>query len=236
MSHIDPESLALEALEGSALDDADAAHLDACDACREELQALTRTVDAGRSRTSLAWETPSASVWDAIAAEVTAESARTSPASRVAQTARHRAPRRRRRPFARVAGLLVAAGAAVAIVVAVVIPRPESLATAMLDGFPAHPGAHGTAELEREPGGSERVLVELDATFSGEGFREVWLLTEDGTALVSLGVLEGRAGSFTVPADVDTALFSVVDISQEPTGGGAEHSGDSIARGRLATS
>lgn len=64
----------------------------------------------------------------------------------------------------------------------------------------------------------------------------MWRLTADGSALVSLGVLDGRTGSFAVPADVDTDQFSVVDVSQEPTDGGTEHSGDSIVRGQLTRS
>lgn len=64
----------------------------------------------------------------------------------------------------------------------------------------------------------------------------MWRLTADGSALVSLGVLDARTGSFAVPADVDTDQFSVVDVSREPTGGGTEHSGDSIVRAQLTRS
>lgn len=247
MSHIDPEILAIEALEGPVLNGQDAAHLTECGQCQDELLAMSRTVRAGRSGAPDGLMTPGPHVWEAIAAEVAGDvavaDAGSSAASPEQETSappaspRHLAPRRRRWPrVAVVASALTAGAAAVAITVALLIPRPVGIATARLDAFPAHPGAHGTAELEREPDGSERVRVELDADLADDGFREVWLLTEDGSALVSLGVLDGRSGSFAVPADIDTGQFSVVDVSQEPTDGGAEHSGDSIVRGQLSRS
>ncbi len=230
MSHIDPEIIAIEALEGSTLDAAASAHLQQCAVCQDDIRALRRAADAGRAGTPDGLEAPGPHVWDAIAAEVAADRPPIAGAG-----VRHRAPRHRRR-VAGLVGALVAAAAAIAIVVAVALPRPQGIATATLDAFPDHPGARGTAELEREPDGTERVRVELDADLPGDGFREVWLLTADGSALVSLGVLEGTTGSFAVPGDVDTSTYSVVDVSQEPTGGGAEHSGDSIVRGRLTSS
>ncbi|WP_298942119.1 anti-sigma factor [uncultured Microbacterium sp.] len=148
--------------------------------------------------------TPGDHVWDAIAAEVAADHhthARTTVSASTASSQPHHAPRQRRRtPLALVVSALTAAAAAVAITLVIMIPRPVGIATASLDAFPDHPGARGTAELEREPNGTERVRVELDATVPADGLREVWLLTEDGTALVSLGVLDGSVGSFTLPS------------------------------------
>lgn len=250
MSHIDPDLLALEALEGAVIDDRRALeHLQSCPECRAELDALTAAVSAVRAGGPGGLETPDDRVWDAIVAEVATDKAAPAPASADSQAdidrapsavtpetvpGRHVAPRRRSR--ARLAALLATATAAVVgvvIVAAVLLPRPVGIATASLDAFPAHPGASGSAELEREPDGTERVRVELDASVPADGFREVWLIADDGSDLVSLGVLDGTTGTFTVPTSVDTTRFSVVDISQEPTDGGAEHSGDSIVRGTL---
>lgn len=234
MSHIDPDLLALEAVESATLDDADRAHLQECELCRADLDAFLRAVRSARIGGPDRLEAPADRVWQAIAAEVGQDAATMPHPVSSTGPVRHRAPRRRR---GRTIALLtsVAAGlAAVAIVIAVTLPRPVGLATATLDAFPAHPGARGTAELEREPDGTERVRVELAATLPADGFREVWLLTGDGTSLVSLGILEGRSGSFAVPAGVDTATYSVVDISQEPEDGDGRHSGDSIVRGTLA--
>lgn len=242
MSHIDPDDLAMVALESLALDSEDAQHLRECSQCSDELAALERTVGVARHARAEELAAPDARVWEAIRAEIAAEPAPDAPV--VGATAAQevsgrdhvrRGSRLRTRILLLGSGLAVAA-AAVALVVTLTVPRPIDVATAVLDAFPDHPGAAGTAALEREPDGSERVVVDLDADLQDEGFREVWLLTADGTALVSLGVLDGREGTFTVPADVDTDRFTVVDISQEPDDGDAAHSGDSIVRGTLERS
>ncbi|MCR2801186.1 anti-sigma factor [Microbacterium sp. zg-Y818] len=152
--------------------------------------------------------------------------------------ASHRVPRRAR--IRRMPLMLALAGtfAVLAIVAGVwavqsaVAPTPQIVAEATLDGFPAHEGAHGAALLE-EVDGHNQVVVTLDAAVPDDGYREVWLLTDDGSDLVSLGVLEGSEGVFDVPAGVDLAKFSVVDVSQEADDGDEAHSGDSIVRGAL---
>jgi hypothetical protein len=242
MSHIDPDDLAMAALESLALDEDEAQHLRECAQCSAELSALEHTVGIARRARTEELAAPDPRVWDAIRAEIATEPA---PDAQVVGASAapevsgrdhvQRGSRLRTRILLLGSGLIVTA-AAVALVVTLTVPRPVDIATAVLDAFPDHPGAAGTAALEREPDGSERVVVDLDADLRDDGFREVWLLTEDGTALVSLGVLEGSGGTFTVPADVDTDRFTVVDISQEPDDGDSTHSGDSIVRGTLERS
>ena len=65
------------------------------------------------------------------------------------------------------------------------------------------------------------------------GFREVWLLTPDVKGLVSVGTLAGPSGRFALPAGLDLAEFSVVDVSEEQFDGNPAHSGNSIVRGAL---
>jgi len=77
------------------------------------------------------------------------------------------------------------------------------------------------------------VRVELSADAAPDTFREVWLITADASALVSLGVLDGRQQTFAIPADVDLKDYVLVDVSQEPVDGDPNHSGDSIVRGEL---
>jgi hypothetical protein len=77
------------------------------------------------------------------------------------------------------------------------------------------------------------VRVELSADAAPDTFREVWLITADASALVSLGVLDGTEQTFPVPADIDLKDYVLVDVSQEPVDGDANHSGDSIVRGEL---
>jgi len=152
--------------------------------------------------------------------------------------AAHLAPRgrgMRRRPL--VFGLIGAAAAAVIVAgvftSGILNPRPVVLSEASLSSFPGWDGAEGAAVLE-EVDGHHAVVVRLDAQVPSDGYREVWLLTDDASDLVSLGVLEGEEGVFTLPDDVDLDRFTVVDISQEDDDGDPTHSGDSIVRGELA--
>jgi hypothetical protein len=62
---------------------------------------------------------------------------------------------------------------------------------------------------------------------------EVWLMTAGTKRLVSLGVLHGTSGTFTVPTGVDVDRFRLVDVSDEPRDGNPGHSGDSIVCGVL---
>lgn len=146
-------------------------------------------------------------------------------------------PRRRRSRLTRTLFTLAASMVAVLAVVGVwnLVRPPESIeiASATLAAFPDHPGAVGEAQVTELPDGERTVTVRLDADASGDGFREVWLITADASALVSLGELEGSEGTFAVPADVDLNDYVLVDVSQEPLDGDPTHSGDSIVRGEL---
>jgi len=112
-------------------------------------------------------------------------------------------------------------------------PTGSTVANATLDALPAWPGASGEARLEKEPDGTRRLVVSLAAGVPDDGFREVWLIRDDLSGLVSLGVLDGTEGTFDVPAGLDTTRYSLVDVSQEPLDGNPAHSSDSIVRGPL---
>lgn len=71
MAHIEPDDLATLALDGVRPEGDTRAHLDTCDACRAEYEALARTVELGRTgapRRGL--EAPPSSVWAAIHEEL----------------------------------------------------------------------------------------------------------------------------------------------------------------------
>lgn len=255
MKHIDPDVLALLALGEVADDVRDAEHLATCDECRTELMILRRAAVVGRS-TIDAGELlePSPRVWAAIqrdlaeiesdgggdgeavadpetgpASDPTAESAQ-SPGARVT-------PLRRRLWVP-----LAAAAAALVFAVAGGVwwatrPMPATvLASATLDAFPDWPDASASATVEVLPDGERVVEVDLDAPISddGDAYRELWLISSEGDALVSLGMLDGTHGTFAIPADVDLSRFTLVDISQEHFDGDPGHSGDSIVRGELS--
>lgn len=137
----------------------------------------------------------------------------------------------------------VAAAAAAALVVGGVggilwerreVEPPETtVASATLDPLPDWQGASGDARVEERPDGRRQVVVTVDAPAPDGTYREVWLLAEDLSGLVSLGVLDGAEGRFDVPDGLDLAEFPVVDVSEEHFDGDPSHSGDSVVRGPL---
>ena len=243
MSHLDPERLALVAV-GEAVTDAEHEHLATCDACSLELAELEHTVAVGRSTVTLGeLETPPERVWDRILDEVRSQPSAASdeiaatPAVAPVPVADQQPERRRTRGGGRLMFALAASIAAVLTVVGVwsFVRAPQSveIASATLAAFPDHPGAKGTALVTELSDGERTLTVSLDDSDDGDGFREVWLITADASALVSLGELEGREGTFVVPAEVDLSDYVLVDVSQEPLDGDPTHSGDSIVRGEL---
>ena len=255
MSHLDADRLSLIAL-GEPATDEERAHLDTCDECALELAELEYTVIVGRSTVAVGeLEAPPERVWAGISDELglgaagrpsttgarstadepeRAAAAASVPADEEAPMAP--APTRRRRRIR----VVFALAASIALIVAAVgtwtlvrETQPVEIAAATLDAFPAHPDASGTAVVVENADGARQVEVDLDDAEASDGFREVWLITEDASALVSLGVLEGSTGVFPVPDDIDLREYVLVDVSQEPADGDPTHSGDSIVRGEL---
>lgn len=244
MSHLDPERLALVAV-GEALTDAEQQHLATCDACSLELAELEHTVAVGRSTVTLGdLETPPERVWDRILDEVRSEPGAAAsgipadvPGVSPPAVAENQPDQRRTRRRGRMLFALAASIAAVLVIAGVWnlvrTQQPVEIASATLDAFPDHPDAVGTAEVTELSDGERTLTVSIDDFDESDGFREVWLITADASDLVSLGELDGKKGTFVVPADVDLRDFVLVDVSQEPRDGNPAHSGDSIVRGQL---
>ncbi len=228
MLHVEPEDLALVAL-GEPVDAATRSHLDACPECAGTVASLAAAVGVARGiGPDDVLVAPPERVWDAISAEVAQD--RAAPLAEVVPL------RRRGVPW-------LAAAAAAGVVVGSVgtglllnrpEPAPTTLASATLDALPGWE-ASGDAEVVERPDGTVELLVTLDGPAADGDFREVWLIDREVTRLVSLGVLEGATGTFTVPAGLDLSDFAVVDVSAEPFDGDPAHSGDSIIRGVLDT-
>ena len=106
------------------------------------------------------------------------------------------------------------------------------IAEAQLDALPGWT-VSGSAAVEENVDGRRDVVVDLTEGDDAAGLREVWLLTADATGLVSVGLLDGSSGRFSIPADLDLSQYPVVDVSAEPDDGNPAHSGDSIVRGTL---
>lgn len=239
-SHVDDDVLALLALGEDVGSAADLAHLERCERCTGELSTLREVVGIARSGNGdLPIVAPAPAVWERVADELGL-----APQTRAAVAPPEPPPaqvvplssRRRQRPWpwlagAAAVGLVIGGGGAWWI-----SNRTEPvtvLATATLEPLPGW-SATGSAVVETAPDGGRVLVVDLStAVPSDDAFQEVWLLTPDVTGLVSLGTLEGTSGRFDLPAGLDLAQYSVVDVSQESLDGNPAHSGDSIVRGPL---
>ncbi len=135
--------------------------------------------------------------------------------------------------FALAASLVLVAG--IGLGAWAITAQSTHIADAALTALPQHPGAGGSADVTQGRDGSRQIEVTLTGDGGSPGYREVWLLNSDATALISLGVLDAESGRFSIPPDVDLDEYSIVDISVEPVDGDPAHSGDSIVRGPLRT-
>jgi hypothetical protein len=248
-THIDPDTLALLALGEPVASSLEREHLAACGLCSGELAELGAAARLARDSISVEpLAVPSADVWSRIQVELhlgDAAKADADAADEADEAMPARDPRgtpaiplraRRRWPV-----LLAAAASIVVLVAAATVGwlllrpvPPRVLASTTLEALPAWPEATGEAVVERLPDGERVVRVTLDAPPTPGDYREAWLLTEDATDLVSLGVMSDSPATFAVPEGIDLAEFDLVDVSAEPTDGDPAHSGDSIVRGRLS--
>ena len=232
MRHLDPETAALLALGEQSTSASERAHLEACAACRHEVAELQETVTVARSTLGEAeLQEPPARVWQGIQRELglSPEVAPSAPPPVLSLAdARARRSGRARRVVAPLIGVAALTWNAAS-------PRlgEQILASADLEALPQWTDSTGSAELAQTSTGERVLRVSLEASATGDGVREVWLLTEAVDGLISLGLLEGTEGEFVVPDSVDLERFSIVDVSQEPLDGDPTHSGDSIVRGPL---
>ncbi len=240
MRHVDPDLLALLALGENAGDATDRDHLASCAQCRSEVENLAHAAEVGRSTLGAGdLLQPDARVWSAIRAEVDELEGEEHEGDDGSEHERLAPVTPLRRP-----GWIAPVAAAAAAVVLVggigavwlsLQPTPATvLASAQLDAFPDWVGATGSATVTESADGSRVVDVSVDLPAGEEGFREVWLISSDTSQLVSLGIVDGASGTFTIPAGLDLSRYDLVDISEEPFDGDPTHSGDSIVRGQLS--
>jgi hypothetical protein len=257
VQHCTPEQLSLAALR-EPLPAADAAHLESCAQCREELASLRRAVDllaVPQLASPGAAVLPPPSVWAGIAAatgvttapraEALAAAAPPPPAAAPPAppaAAPEPAPaavvplrtRRSRLLLAAAASLVVGVGIG-AGAVALGTGGDDGLAVAAAALEPlGDSDASGEARVVERDDGTLVLEVDLTATDPQDGFYEVWLLDEAVEDLVSLGVVRGGGEvALTLPSTIDLGEYPVVDVSVEPLDGDPGHSGFSVARGTL---
>ena len=257
MQHCTPEQLSLAALR-EPLPDADAAHLETCARCREELASLRRGVDllaVPQLAAPGAAVLPPPSVWAGIAAATGVTTAPRAEALAAAAppppvaappappaAAPEPAPaavvplrtRRSRLLLAAAASLVVGVGiGAGAVALGTGGDDGLAVAAAALDPL-GDSDASGEARVVERDDGTLVLEVDLTATDPQDGFYEVWLLDEAVEDLVSLGVVRGGGEvALTLPSTIDLGEYPVVDVSVEPLDGDPGHSGFSVARGTL---
>lgn len=258
MSHLDPDKIALLALGEPVASDEERAHIARCPECSADVAEMAHAAAVARSTMAEdELETPSGDVWNrihselALSAGVRADPLESTPAHEPDITApsaesgttsveRHRpasAARRRRVPrivwtLAASLVLFTAVGSVTWVAISTAL-TPKPVASATLDAFRDHPRAAGTAEVDEDNDGARTLTVTLDGAATSDDYREVWLIRNDGEALVSLGILEKSTGQFSIPSGLDLDEYGLVDISFEPVDGDPAHSGDSIVRGEL---
>ena len=251
MTHLSDDDLTLIALGEAESNAAHLAHLEACSRCDAELAALTRLVNVGRTLGGVDLVQPPDAVWAGIHSQLALSDglrdvpreqrlpfALTSVDQPVGSSPTGREPRKLR-PVRRRAlvGLVAAAALVVGLIAGAVgtslLTRPADplvVADAVLEPFPGW-DASGSARVEESTTGALQIVVDMSAPDGG--LREVWLLDPETSGLISLGLMSGTSGAFSLPAELDLERYSVVDISQEPDDGNPAHSGDSIVRGAL---
>ena len=206
---------------------------------------ISRTLGLATDVMPAAFGTAVPAVASAVAPDIAPDPPTSSPPGATRSFSRssprvNRTRRQRRRLIAPIlAGALAVVAATGAILVATnafapktAAPKPTILAEARLTALPGWAGSSGEAILEKTASG-RKVIVTVSESRNIPGYREVWLISNDLTKLISVGVLEGTRGSFTIPADVNIADYPILDVSSEMPDGNPAHSGDSIVRGTL---
>ncbi|WP_375401574.1 anti-sigma factor [uncultured Amnibacterium sp.] len=236
MPHVDPDLLALLALGEDVGSDGERRHVDGCETCSADLRTFATAVAAGRRANALGpLHAPHPRVWQRVQQELGPQLDATSGPRR-GSAVRRIGPQPSRPRRAMVIVLSVAAGLAVLAAGLVAVQRlrpPTTVASAILSPFPKWPSAEGRATVQRSADGTRTVTVTVNVTPTATRSDQVWLMTKDQHALISLGVLPGESGSFRVPPGVDLDHYDLVDVSAEPHDGDPHHSGNSIVRGPL---
>jgi anti-sigma-K factor RskA len=225
MTHLHPDQLAAMALDPDLGEPDDTAHLEGCARCSRELAVLRDVAHrARRAQRGDAPPAPPEDIWDRVVEELT-DAGELAPVQQLSA----RQPVWRQ-PWAAAAALIAVVVFAAAAFVALSGGGGAVVAEATLEPL-ADVDQTATAVLTAD-GELRALTVDAPVLPDIDGYYELWLLTPDGSGLVSLGPVSG-SGRHEIPTAVDTDLYSVVDISREPSDGDPAHSADSILRGPL---
>lgn len=248
--HCDPDILALAAVDGTSLSDADQQHMATCDACSDELAGFRSVVAVARDSGDIAMVVPPATVWRAVQSEVTSSSAAGPDATGGATVTSLDSRRERGRPAGWTRWLPVGVAAAAGAVFGGLVMSatgsgdpsptpgaPQVVAQAQLAALPDGVDTIGSGQalFEKDADGKDILVLDTQNLEQASGYYQVWLINPDTSGLISLGTVGSGAQevTFPVPAGVDPKDFSVVDISDEPLDGDPNHSKVSVLRGEL---
>ncbi len=207
----------------------------------EEYRGVVETLEGGIAR-----ETPSPGLFDAVLRRIDAERAAGAPApepveapdpvTRRRSIFRSRGTRRLVAPFA--AGF---AAAAAVIAIGVALSSGTGLGTpdarAAVRGTPEFAAVHGDAQLY-STSAKDGVLVldlsDVPEPAAGKHY-EVWVLRHSsGAAMEAVGAFTPDGSHVRLKLGLPGAGdYEAVDVSVEPDGGSASHSGSSLAGGRF---
>jgi Anti-sigma-K factor rskA, C-terminal len=181
---------------------------------------------------SSTWAAPDAALEDAVVravAEADSEAEAELVAFATPPPVRERASRRRRITYS-----VLAVAAAVAIVlgaVAVVRSGTKRDFTAELSGGPLAPGAHASADIERNAAGFR---IRLDAaglpSLQPSEFYQAWLKNDAGT-LVPIGSFSSSDASITLWSGVSPSDFPTMTVTIESTDNDQTSSGRRVLAG-----
>lgn len=240
MAHVDPEILAMLAVDGAAGSVHDIEHVASCPSCAAELRSLSDIAAMAASAglgAEFRVESPPGAVWERISAQLGLTEIAKEQVPHQQRPPRLRGIMAIRRPMAIAAAALIV-GAAAAVTVQDLTARPPLTRTIAritlrpLPEFPQWHAASGTAELEQGTAG-KLLKVTIRAT-AKTGYFEVWLLGRNGSSMISLGDLNSRqTGRFSLPPGVNLGFYSRIDVSLQPFNGSTLHSKSSVVRGSL---
>lgn len=91
----------------------------------------------------------------------------------------------------------------------------------------------GTASVTVEVDDDPQIEISFDAPVPTNEPVELWLLSADGTDIVSVGLVEAGDTTWDWPEGLTPEDYPIVDLSIEPADGDPTHSGRSILRGEL---
>lgn len=241
--HIADERLVDLAL-GEPADAGELDHLAGCEACVQTRSALSETISVTQRSNQVSLLDPPAQIWDAVRAEIGHPTVSRADADgshapvtdlHARRVGRSRFPMMGLLAAACVLGILLGVGGATIVNRLGGQPDPgETVASAPLAPLESAQ-VLGVASLAHRDGGLRLDLPALDLD-PGDGFLEVWLINEDLTRMISIGVLPADADGtvLPVPQQLIDQGYVIVDISREPFDDQPAHSGDTLVRGQLS--